>query len=92
METILQNVMRFFLQFLYVALAISLVACNRPSKSLRNESGRLEILFLGHKSEHHNSAVFMPLLSSQLSLEGINFTYTNDPRDLNTANLATTMR
>jgi putative membrane-bound dehydrogenase-like protein len=47
----------------------------------------LEILFLGHDSEHHNSAIYLPLLASQLSLEGINFTYTSNPNDLNSATL-----
>lgn len=69
---------------LFIAL---LDSCSRPSKSLRNDSGRLEILFLGHDSKHHNSAIFMPMLASQLSLEGINFTYTSNPGDLNASNL-----
>jgi putative membrane-bound dehydrogenase-like protein len=62
--------------------------CSNPTKPLRNDSGRIEILFLGHDSEHHNSALYMPLLASQLSLEGINFTYTDKPEDINDANLA----
>jgi putative membrane-bound dehydrogenase-like protein len=69
-------------------LAGLLTACTKPARSLRNDSGRLEILFLGHDREHHNSAVLMPLLASQLSLDGINFTYTNSPGDLNEANLS----
>jgi putative membrane-bound dehydrogenase-like protein len=73
------------------AIALLLIgilwACNKPSRDLRDDSGRLQVLFLGHKSEHHNSALLMPLLASQLSLEGISFTYTNDPNDINTANL-----
>jgi putative membrane-bound dehydrogenase-like protein len=44
-------------------------------------------LFLGHDSEHHNSAILLPLLASQLSLEGISFTYTSDPAALNPENL-----
>jgi putative membrane-bound dehydrogenase-like protein len=61
--------------------------CTKRSKNLRDDSGRLEVLFLGHKSEHHNSALLMPLLASQLSLEGISFTYTDDPNDINAATL-----
>jgi putative membrane-bound dehydrogenase-like protein len=47
----------------------------------------LEVLFLGHDSEHHNSAIYLPLLASQLSLEGVNFSYTSNPNDLNPTNL-----
>lgn len=62
-------------------------SCSTPTKPLRDDSGRLELLFLGHDSEHHNSAIFLPMLASQLSLEGINFTYTSNPNDLNADNL-----
>lgn len=63
-------------------------ACTNSSKSLRNDSGRIELLFLGHASDHHNSALYMPLLASSLSREGIFFTYTDNPNDLNPENLA----
>ena len=48
----------------------------------------VKILFLGHHSEHHNSAKFEPMLASALASEGITFTYTEDPADLNPAKLA----
>ena len=48
----------------------------------------VNILFLGHPSEHHNSAKFEPMLASALASEGITFTYTEDPADLNPAKLA----
>ena len=48
----------------------------------------IEILFLGHDSEHHNSALYMPMLASALSKDGINFSYTSDPADLNEENLS----
>lgn len=51
-------------------------------------SRRIEILFLGHDSEHHNSARFAPMLKAVLAPEGLNFSYTADPKDLNAANLA----
>jgi putative membrane-bound dehydrogenase-like protein len=67
---------------------VFLGACGGPSKkNVRNDSGRLEILFLGHNSEHHNSSVLMPLLATQLSPEGISLTYSSDPNDLNSENL-----
>ncbi len=79
--------MRILLSALCLCLIISIQSCNKPAKSLRNDSGKIEILFLGHNSDHHNSALFMPMLASQLSLEGMNFTYTSNPNDLNEENL-----
>ncbi len=43
----------------------------------------LEILFLGHASDHHNSALYMPMLASALSKNGIHLTYTENVEDLN---------
>ena len=48
-------------------------------------------IFLGHNSEHHNSAQYMPLLAAALSKEGIQFTYSDDPNDLNDSNLESMM-
>jgi putative membrane-bound dehydrogenase-like protein len=79
--------MRILLSIFCLSLVGFLNSCSNQPKNLRDDSGRLEILFLGHNSEHHNSAILLPLLSSQLSLEGINFTYTSNPNDLNTPNL-----
>ncbi|HEX8041118.1 MAG TPA: ThuA domain-containing protein, partial [Chryseosolibacter sp.] len=72
------------IRLLAVLLAASLFSC-QPEKS---GPRRIEILFLGHNSEHHNSARYLPILGSALSREGINFTYTDDPEDLNKATLA----
>src|SRR5690554_7602390 len=43
---------------------------------------RVEILFLGHDSQHHNSEKLMPMLALPLFQKGINLTYTSDPNDL----------
>ncbi len=75
------------LTFILLISCIFFTSCSKRSKSLRDDSGKLEILFLGHDSEHHNSAIYLPLLAGQLSKEGIVFTYTSDPADLNTENL-----
>jgi uncharacterized protein len=72
---------------LFSLLLVVVSSCNEKSKSIRTDSGKLEILFLGHDSEHHNSASYMPLLASQLATEGIHFTYTSNPGDLNEENL-----
>jgi putative membrane-bound dehydrogenase-like protein len=76
--------------FLLPALfAVLFFSCdgNRKRKS---DTGprRIEILFLGHASEHHNSAQYLPLLASALLKEGINFTYTDNPEDLNKETLS----
>ncbi len=79
--------MRFIIIIFILGLIGLVSSCNQPAKSLRNDSGKLEILFLGHNSEHHNSAQLLPLLASRLSLSGISFTYSSNPNDLNTENL-----
>jgi putative membrane-bound dehydrogenase-like protein len=79
--------MRLQPSILLLAFIALLSSCGERSKGLRDDSGKLEILFLGHDSQHHNSAIYMPLLAARLATEGINFTYTSDPADLNTENL-----
>ena len=59
-----------------------LTCCENGKNKLSDGPRRIEVLFLGHSGEHHNSARYLPLLSSALSKEGINFTYTEDPADL----------
>ena len=81
--------MRFITSACSILLIISLIfsACTKTTKNLRDDSGKIEILFLGHQSEHHNSASYLPLLATALSKEGIFFTYTDNPNDLNAENL-----
>ncbi len=50
-------------------------------------SGRIELLFLGHNSKHHDSEMLAEILSRELFKEGYNISYTNNPADLNTNNL-----
>ncbi|MFD3002949.1 PVC-type heme-binding CxxCH protein [Pontibacter toksunensis] len=49
---------------------------------------RVEILFLGHNSKHHNSEKYAPMLAMPLFQKGINITYTADPADLTPENLS----
>ena len=80
--------MRFITSvFILLFFIFIFFSCIKTVKNLRDDSGKLEILFLGHNSEHHKSAINMPLLASTLSKEGISFTYTDNPADLNTENL-----
>ena len=84
--TIMRSSAGFFLAFF---LSLTFFSCDRNDKNkLSSGPRRIEILFLGHASEHHNSSRYMPMLASALSAEGINFTYTEDPDDLNDENLA----
>jgi putative membrane-bound dehydrogenase-like protein len=67
-----------------VLFCVFIISCTDRSA---NQRSGLQILFLGHPSEHHHSAAYMPMLASALSLEGIQFTYTDKPEDLNEVNL-----
>lgn len=62
-----------------------LASCQDPS--INDSPRKLEILVLGHDSQHHNSAAYLPLLASALSSKGFNFSYTSDLDDLRTDKL-----
>ncbi len=53
--------------------------CRQPADKTPR---RLEILFLGHESPHHESTLPAELISRELFNDGINITYTTDPEDL----------
>jgi putative membrane-bound dehydrogenase-like protein len=53
-----------------------------------DKNHRLEILLLGHNSQHHNSEKFAEIVSQAFFKGGINISYTTDPNDLNEENLA----
>lgn len=81
---------RYLIYFGAVTLiALCLWACKSNSTPPPEDTGprKIEILFLGHDSEHHHSELFMPMLASALADKGINFTYTNDPAVLNPSTL-----
>ena len=63
-----------------------LQACSSTPQD--NQPRKIEILFLGHNQQHHDSEKYMPMLASALANKGINFTYTADCDDLNTENLS----
>lgn len=71
---------------LYGALFLFVLTNCQGPPSLES-ARKLEILMLGHDSEHHNSAAYLPLLASALSPKGFNFSYTSNPEDLTPANL-----
>ncbi|MCW9706094.1 PVC-type heme-binding CxxCH protein [Fodinibius salsisoli] len=73
---------------LLLSLAIITIGCQSQGKQIPDDQPRkIEVLFLGHDSEHHNSAAYAPILASALADDGINISYTEDPADLNTQNL-----
>ncbi|MDX1907814.1 MAG: ThuA domain-containing protein [Bacteroidia bacterium] len=76
--------MNRFLPLLLVAVLVCVwYACQRPLYQRLNQPRKIEVLFLGHASEHHNSQAYLPILASALTHKGINFTYTDNPDDLN---------
>ena len=62
------------------SLTVLLNSCMQQEKD--DKPRRLEILFLGHKSKHHDSEKLAELLSQEYFKKGINITYTTNPDDL----------
>ncbi|MGI9551851.1 MAG: ThuA domain-containing protein, partial [Aurantibacter sp.] len=75
--------------FSYCVLVFFLAACKSDPKQTINEDTprRIELLFLGHSQEHHNSRAYLPILASGLTQSGINITYTENLNDLNVKTL-----
>ena len=76
--------------FLLFSCVIVLAAftISDPDIKLSNEPHRVEILFLGHTSKHHNSEELADIFTKEYFKDGINITYTTDPNDLNETTLA----
>ena len=71
-----------------VVIGLVFVACVVQGRGrIDAQAKNIEVLFLGHNSQHHNSAKYAPILTAALAPDGINITYTPDPADLNAANL-----
>ena len=69
-----------------IALALLSVGCARERAP--DEPRRIEVLFLGHASRHHDAEAYAPLLASALATHGINISYTNEVSALSRENLA----
>lgn len=67
---------------------LTFIGCQSTETRPDDGPGPIQVLFLGHDSEHHNSEAYMPILASALADDGIHFSYTEDPADLNDENLA----
>ncbi len=82
--------MKRIFQNICVVLTLSLFfSCNSSEKEQKTDDTprRIELLFLGHEIEHHNSRAYFPMLASALTRDGVNITYTEDVTDLNDENL-----
>ena len=71
-----------------ILLAIVIFFMPTPEASTPEPGGRLEILFLGHQSKHHDADKLASILLKEYFKEGINISYTTDPNDLNEKNLS----
>jgi putative membrane-bound dehydrogenase-like protein len=76
------------MRFLSILILIGMNSCSSNKNISINESSYVQILFLGHNSEHHDSEKYLPILASTLIKKGIHFTYSADPADLTAENLA----
>jgi type 1 glutamine amidotransferase len=75
-----------FLYFLSIILLAGVFIGATPENSA-DLPRRLEILFLGHKSKHHDSEKLADILTKEYFKDGMNISYTTDPDDLNEKNL-----
>jgi hypothetical protein len=60
---------------IFIAFSFTQLNAQTPKK--------LELLFLGHDSKHHNSDVLASIMSKEYFKKGINITYTSNINDLN---------
>ena len=82
-----QNISKLTKKFFWIGLISIIFACSGPKEEVVAPR-KMEVLFLGHESEHHNAIEYMPYLAAAVTPKGINLSYTSDPRDLNKENLA----
>ena len=71
------------------AVALCLLAWGACQSAPSADDGprRLEVLFLGHESRHHDAQSYAPLLASALATHGINISYSNETSSLSPENL-----
>ena len=71
-----------------LGLVVLALAAAQPAAAQSGAGRKIEVLFLGHRSNHHPSDSAAAFLVPALAKEGINFSYSTDPNDLNAQNLA----
>lgn len=75
------------MRYLILLLFSAVFGCQTESSNLDINPRPIQILFLGHHSQHHNSYEYAPILMRKWTREGIHITYTEDPDDLTNDNL-----
>lgn len=65
-----------------VMVPVFFMGCGGQQRQSDDGPRRLELLFLGHASKHHDSELLAGILAQEYFPEGINLTYTTDPDDL----------
>lgn len=80
--------MRYKKTILFCLVCFSSIFFIAATNKLTDPGRRLEILFLGHKSKHHDSQMLADILNKEYFKDGINITYSNDPNDMNESNLS----
>lgn len=70
-----------------LVLLTAFIFLGASDNTIRQTPRRLEILFLGHASKHHDSEKLADILLAEYFKSGINISYTIDPNDLNEENL-----
>ena len=68
--------------FIKKTFAIILIAFSFTQLNAQTPK-KLELLFLGHDSKHHNSDVLASIMSKEYFKKGINITYSKNINDLN---------
>jgi len=68
-------------------VCLSVLLFTNASHKTNSTARRLEILFLGHSSKHHDSEKLADIFSKEFFKDGLNITYSVNPDDLNETNL-----
>jgi putative membrane-bound dehydrogenase-like protein len=66
---------------LLLALPLAILGCvaQKKTEEKKVEPKRLELLFLGHESKHHDAHKLADILAKEFFTAGMNITYTSDP-------------
>ncbi len=64
------------------SVIVLMVSCKQQADEKDDKARRLELLFLGHQSKHHDSEKLADILSQEYFKSGINITYTTNPDDM----------
>lgn len=79
---------KYSIRLSLLCLTLWVSACNLMENQLKDDQPRrMEILFLGHESQHHNSRLYAPHLIAAIAKKGINITYKESTEVLNSAYL-----